>query len=128
MNSLTRVWILYQTCAAPCVLSLWSHQLWHPWKKQYELQNARHPPKLPLALEDINKVAQSMKAKLDKELDLCQSLLKDLQGKQVRGLNFDIGSSTSSAQSLLYHLQNLGLSIWQRSMLGLLSLPPDLMW
>eukprot|EP00434_Breviolum_minutum_P034179 symbB.v1.2.030240.t1/scaffold3319.1/size122997/4 len=32
-----------------------------------------------VALEDINKVAQSMKAKLDKELHLCQSLLKDLQ-------------------------------------------------
>ena len=32
-----------------------------------------------VALEDINKVAQSMKAKLDKELHLCLSLLKDLQ-------------------------------------------------
>ena len=32
-----------------------------------------------VALEDINKVAQSMKAKLDKELHLCQSLTKDLQ-------------------------------------------------
>ena len=41
-----------QTCTAPrfwCVLSLGSHQLCHPWKKQYALQNARHPSKLPLA-------------------------------------------------------------------------------
>eukprot|EP00434_Breviolum_minutum_P016198 symbB.v1.2.014273.t1/scaffold1033.1/size247163/11 len=54
-------------------------------KVQKALGNAAAGSKVKLenphlvALEDINKVAQSMKAKLDKELHLCQSLLKDLQ-------------------------------------------------